>query len=609
MQLLLNNALALAVNNAGSITTAAIDKIGRSLFQTLTGQPLVLAPSDVLNPLILDYVKSGSLKVIDYLSEMQREAANFVPARRGRGGKESNSENLIDKMEANAEFGFDSIGAVATQKMQTTDLNIGMPSAYQSVYAAAKIRPRYFPEMRAPSEGTFWVAPADDPNFIRHDSNMQMAHHMVRAAVQSKASSTNRLDKTAHAMGYQPAPVLGQRRFANPSNGSYPSGNSARMDQNGPWKISESLDTFHGGVLRTKVGQEYAHARLKSRVSELNAIDSAKKVFKGDVAVAEENTETFNKDKAGLNSLIELNLYLQHISDAVEGGQLDNFDIENPEDLDATEIQDIIDKRKTSAAEKAVPNPKDVSRALALIFRLAPIMDKTALDHTFMQIERINSGVDNLLNPDEAEIEPKYRETLLTIQVLFEKLESYLKQMIGNVDLSIKAKKDLSKNLVKSLGFSTNLRNYRPDNPYNELLPADVRKRIRERYHHDPVIRFDRPAVPREDTRAYIDPRARYDYEPRDAFGYDAGAYYDSGGRGYEQWNYRDEEEDDVDDGGVSAWGYDGYDLNDDNIFDGLGKHAKKQASAPAPHPKSKGKFQTRAFFDPDTQGFNVGNI
>ena len=359
-----------------------------------------------------------------------------------------------------ADFGFDSIGGVATTKVQQNALTSGFPSAYASVYASKQIAPRFFPEVSKGGAGTFWAG--DDLQCQIHEQRRKDADYMARAKVIATQKSRVRYVGTPYGVGEIPAMVLGQRIFANPSNGLFET-NSAREDHaSAPFHLSiatggggsHTTSTLRGGVLRTMEGQRYGKKILDNRIQQLNTIQQAKQSF------MEGNTgqrlptpgevlryTSTQLPAIGQASLIELNLLLQSVADAVIGGE------------DAGQINHL-----------SSLTYKDTTKAVVAIFNLAPSMTDDDLDGLYANIDLIANNLDAILATGRAEesLPATDKEIALTLDIIFKKLRVYTRKMIEGATLSPKERVDLSKALVIQLAFAKILK-YAGDN-FRELL-------------------------------------------------------------------------------------------------------------------------------------------
>ena len=461
-----------------------------------------------------------------------------------------------------ADFGFDSIGAVATTKVQNNSLTAGFPSAYQSFYAKHEPKPRYYPRIAEGRVTTMWAG--DDLQAQLHQQRKQDADFMAGAKVRSTQLSRIRYVGTPHGRGELPPHVLGQRIFANVNNGAFET-NSAREDiGTAPFHLAgaishtQSLGTplrpttegFHqnplvGGVLRTWVGQRHGKMLLDNRIDQLNRIMEEKQSFKMGMptnAVAADTT-TNMPNAVGTSSAVELNLLLQSIIDACVGGE-DIID-EEGRPVGTIEIEHL-----TSTTYK------DTTRALSLIFSLAPSMSQNELDDTYGKVDLIVNSVDAILSTGHGTtVPPQSREIALTLQVLFTKLRAYLEAMVAARNLSPKERVDVSKSAVNTLGFTKMLK-YANESYQTLLSEADKNKLMtaqqRQRYREGDMDRdsdsgsssgsdrgggggyFDAPAGPRENADHATETgetRGSRNFTPdvRQEFGAQSGQYFTRG--------------------------------------------------------------------------------
>jgi len=477
-----------------------------------------------------------------------------------------------------ARAGKQSIGALATQKVQSDALNLGFPSAYQSVYAAKHIPERYFPTADRPPM-SMWAG--NDLQSQYHEQKRVDADFMAGAKVKSTQISRVRFVGTAHGVGHQPKPVLGQRRFANINNGAFSATSARQAHPDAPFHYSgggDYVSEFKGGVLRSAEGQAYGKRVLLERVGQLNAIATAKQDFtSGMPSSSGVATQSVVPTSTGaVNPAIELNLLLQSIIDSLVGsagdsGKLDKFELTT------------------------------TTRALGLIFRMVPDDDDGEFAEDLMgKIDTILQLLNGALDDEQtsAGMAATTRETALSLQVLFTKLREYLERMIAGRTLSKPERIALSKNLVSSLGFSKMLK-YSSDANDSGLLREADRDRLfssqqAQRYivgdmdsdDGDDDSDFDDSARPREDE-AHDDETGvergdrSFDEDERSRFGMNSGVYFNSQGRGEEAY---------------------------------LGEEAPSAASQPSRSARfsapsaDAGAPDVRGVFDPDTQGFNISS-
>ena len=309
-----------------------------------------------------------------------------------------------------AEAGKKSIGAVATQKVQSDALNLGFPSAYQSVYAAKGVPERFF-ATKERSPMPMWAG--NDLQSQYHEQKRVDANYMAGAKVRATQLSRMRYVGTPHGRGILPPAVLGQRLFANINNGAYSATSARQSHSDAPFHYSGGGDytsKFSGGVLRSAEGQAHGMAVLQARVGQLNDIAMAKADFTSGAMPQSSGAPTQSINPSAVSPAIELNLLLQQIQDALIQGQggdpstkLDKFDL-------AT-----------------------ASRALGLIFRMVPEGNSDFVEDTQAKVQNILQLLNGMLD-DETEsagFTASARETALSLQVIFTKLDVYLKRMIA----------------------------------------------------------------------------------------------------------------------------------------------------------------------------------
>lgn len=457
-----------------------------------------------------------------------------------------------------------SIGAIATAKVQSDALNLGFPSAYQSVYAAKGIPERFFntqDRMAMP----MWAG--DDLQAQYHQQKKVDADYMAGAKVRATQLSRMRYVGTPHGRGLLPHAVLGQRIFANINNGAFSATSARQSHPDAPYHYSGGGDytsEFRGGVLRSPQGQAHGMSVLRARVGQLNDIEAAAASFTSG-AMPESSgisTQTFGRDLSAASPAIELNLLLQSVQDALVQGtggdpstRLDKFDL-------AT-----------------------AARALGLIFRMVPDGNAEFVEDTQAKVQNILELLNGMLD-DETEsagFTATARETALSLQVLFTKLNTYLTKMISGApvqrqetrfnplsgqqevqnvlsqqqgaDLSNPERVALSKSLVSSLGFSKMLKYAVTGNDSglldsaarNRLFSAQQGQRFRvgdmdsEGGDDDDDGDFDRPEGPREDDAHDEETGVargdrNFDEDERQVFGMNSGMFFPRNGRGEDEY-------------------------------------------------------------------------
>jgi hypothetical protein len=561
--------------------------------------------------------------------------------------------------------GANSIGAIATEKVQSDALNLGFPSAYQSVYAARKLPLRFFPTVQ--SVPSVWAG--NDLQSKIHESRRRDADYMARAKVISTQHSRVRFVGTPYGRGDQPRARLSQRVFANPSNGAYETSSGRQDHPNGAFHYAGGGDYVSkhltGGVLRSAQGQAYGKSVLLDRIKQLDDIQKASSEFASGsmsdngLSLGTDSMVNSNFPQAGG---IELNLLLQSIIDSTMGGDMGG------ESLNRLDMSNCY-------------------KAITLIFRTVPKLQNDEITDILAKVDIIITNLQGLLDPDEnTTLTSQTREIALSLDVLFTKLKTYLEKMMATngevrqttqynpltnqnetrdvlvptdrgTTLSPPERANLSNNLIASLGFSKLLR-WNPAQ-YNELLSSADRERLmtnqqRQSYRsgdfgvdgdgddQDDDDRFDRPGTPREDTaHEYETGRSRnerdFDPDERYTFATNSGFYYDQEGNVRGQNAYLGEEAPNVEEGeGYEALAGDfsepllGQQPFGEPSVGEVGsiqrryRQAKRELATERKRAElgsqassttgSKTTFQPPSVhsslfsqFDPDTQGFNVG--
>jgi len=424
------------------------------------------------------------------------------------------------------------MSAIATKKMGSdVGVQLTFPAVYQSVYAS-----QHRPLQYAPTAPLPMVAPmaGDDFQSHYHAQKKKDADYMARAKVISTRNSDHRMMLSHQNYYGMPVPVLGQRQFANPSNGAGQM-ESARRDGcvNAPFQLIEANLT--GGVLRSAEGQAYGKARLLARIKQLDMIDAEKLKFagvpSGEMPLAPttgvETMPTAPSAPVSQNAKIELQLLLKAIIDALMGG---------------------LEGQPGERDELSRFTFSDSVRALSLIIRVAssPDTDAEALEDVKAPVDNINQLLNGLTDPDrmeQVEMTEMAKERVITTSELFQRIGEYVDGMMGGINLSPKERLALSKNLVKSLGFTQFARQMEQQRVENRgfyervargpLFDARGRQEMDDEDDDDDDDRFDRPAERREDTeQGTRGSTAGFTEDDRQVFGYNSGSWFSAPSQG-----------------------------------------------------------------------------
>lgn len=515
--------------------------------------------------------------------------------------------------------------------IQKGNVQITFPSVYESVYKGVGKGMSYYP-----------TAGGMDPNLPEgkdiqaqwHEQKKKDADYMASQKVVSTRNMNSRAF-SSHAGYYgMPKPSLVQRKFANPSLGATESASARQSDADAPFHWSDAGSMagmeLEGGVLRSKQGQEYGKKVLLSRITQLNAIDEAKKNFVSGLPApalgTNDRSATTSRPSEGdaasgdvRESLkVELNNLIKSVDDALEGG---------PDGLKLNRL-----------------NFADATRMLSVIFRIAPRVDVEELTDLYGDIATTLETLVAVVDPDNDAISEESKAIAISLADLYERVGDYLKQMIAGANLSAKDRLDLSKNLVKSLGFSKlGILSERPRAANLAQAQEDLFADVEE---DDDDEGFDAPAPDREDEEhgtvttgtsssdssgphdnprrrlPVRNPRANLTVDERQLFGYHSGQYYPSGGRPAAQYFGEEASEGNVSGPGFSAVAGDPSLMARVNAarlpglptFTPIGSVASttdsermRRAEGAAPRrAAASSALGLRRVFDRDTQGFNV---
>lgn len=487
-------------------------------------------------------------------------------------------------------------------KKPNGDLGVQLtyPANFSEAYASRKIAPRYMPEAQG-RKPDLLIAP-DFQSGI-HQERMADAKYMAMAKVQATKDAERRM-LVSHMNYYgMPKPHLGQRQFANPSMGAQII-SSARQDGSvdAPFQLVER--GLLGGVLRSPEGQAYGKARLFDRIRQLDRIEAEKANFASSLPTDFKRVDNVPSE-VPQGSIIELFLYFQQIIDDLMSVSLD----ERIEGLPVfgDRLKNIRFTFDTTA------------KAVKLTIRLATTANEEQLNDMREYIERITqlltdaiSNFEDVVVRGEAQpVEASIRANIATMHAIFIKLREYIVQMFDAVDKPSKERAILSKSLVKSLGFVKNVRDFenmskpivetaedelelgrqfakdgfsRRDDALAEIYPRGAENVGQEQ-------RFNRRAPRREDVEQAEAGRAGFDADERQAFGYSSGAFLGQAPSApYEAELQAEREEGEAEE--VANAGYAPF--------------LEPQPRRVPPRRALPREGAVSAFFDPDTQAFNV---
>lgn len=363
------------------------------------------------------------------------------------------------------------MSSFGTAKVQTNGVNLGFPDPYSYWYSKHGQQERFQPDMPLANPINYI---GDDFQAQWHQQKMKDAHYMANAKVLATQLANARAFSSPKGYFNLPPPVLGQRKFANPSMG-YLDTASARQDQpsnkapfsevqnpyasvfgrgHGYCPVDAKMEEHRlsGGVLRTTVGQDWAKAKLQDRIKQFSAIDEAKMAFQTDAmgglggvpaqSAPFAGAEASLSEQLGILPQVELAQLLQNVVDALL----------QPGDNYSTITRFVVG---------------DANKIFALCVRLATnnsaddIMSALEFIEGNSSEDGITQLIENLIatmteggyGEDANPLQNTVIRMMNTLKALFTRLEVYLKQMLKLADSPAKDRAVASKALIKSLGF------------------------------------------------------------------------------------------------------------------------------------------------------------
>ena len=267
----------------------------------------------------------------------------------------------------------------------------------------------------------------DDLQAQFHEQKRNDANRMAMAAVASRKSSDNHLLMYGTKNPF--TAVLGQRKFANPSNGAAGIGGNlyAREQMVG--------GGMTGGVLRSAQGQRFGKQMLLNRIPQLDAIERARRQFLAQVPITEQYG-TVDSNEATIESpvseLVELNLGVQQLEDSISSGLrgINRFTL------------------------------VDLASVLKILFRISSTANREEmeiLNEKFQDLAGENGVLAALEEEiDQAGIEEEVTNIPIAKSVVnyTDKMATYVRKMLGVVNRSLRERQAFSKALVKQLGFT-----------------------------------------------------------------------------------------------------------------------------------------------------------
>jgi hypothetical protein len=384
------------------------------------------------------------------------------------------------------------MAAMATKKpLGDMGLSVTFPAVFQTVFSGGV---GYFPSNMGSS---FPLMIGTDFQSQYHEQKRLDAIQSVMNGLQSKRSAEVKLLTGIHNY-HLPKPVLGQRRYANPSMGAE-AYSSTRRDNGplAPFRMIEVGQEMGGGLVgggvHTLEGQLFYKKQLNDRIAQLDRLNA---VAQGFTVRMGQTMNTADNTKEGSVDKVQFFLYLRTLMDTITEGDLSRFSFENLKEL------------------------------MRMLFNFGP----QASDEDFKDIieatgEILESLRDGLSEEPDAAKPVSYRAYADTLLLFTKAINTYTTQMYRNINLSTRDRETLSKSLTKSLGFTSLLRKSTPKDVVETAKFTNQRlAQSAEDYDEGPDDgEFDIPRVAREDSEQNMAPRAPFAGQggdpSRDAFG------------------------------------------------------------------------------------------
>lgn len=308
------------------------------------------------------------------------------------------------------------MSAITTKKLggdYATQLTF--PAVFELQAKASNLASQFYPEVRGRSMELLTGSGLQQDY---HEQKRLDANRRCLNGVRDNAASMARY-LSSHANYIVPKPVLGQRIYANPSNG-----NQADIYSSRPIQWNQSMS---GGVLRTEEGQKWGMDKLKERIPQLDAIKAAKDAFLLGVPMASTGAESVGI--SDITTKVELYGLLNRVESDVEQGVVNNKTVEKSQSL------------------------------LKLLFAWTPYGEIREVEEVMDKIEYIKRTLEGIAEQGEegVAIGPVGEAVMKNADYLgslYEKMFQYLTRMNGVLNRPRKEREKASSIFIKSLGFS-----------------------------------------------------------------------------------------------------------------------------------------------------------
>jgi hypothetical protein len=409
------------------------------------------------------------------------------------------------------------MAAVITKK-PTGDVGVQLtfPSVFEDAYKTLGTPMAFAPDCESKHCG---FLEGDDVAAAYHEQKRKDAHHMAAAGVAARKAAEARMLSSHMNYFKMPKPVLSQRVFANPSLGNQPGAiDSARRTMPGSVSAFRCLGEVEkrgagenpyetqlqgGFVLRTKTGQEWVDKRFQGRISQLNAIDSARASDSLDTGegVRYPGLEDEEEGEFPIKSQIDLVGALGQINNAMMTGNL---------------------------ATMARFTLEDISKAVKLLARWSITAPREEYREAIDLLDELVEEVMEVANEEQAQMDNaapgdpgREKDKAVVMSGVLPRLvamRDYVRQMYDRVELTPKDRKARSKALLKSTGLTS----FRPKKDYGDIVREVIADEGLPQPRAAAIPRFNAPRGPGGDDEDGGDdgpggpqPRPVFDREER----------------------------------------------------------------------------------------------
>jgi len=283
---------------------------------------------------------------------------------------------------------------------------------------AYNMQDAYFPSYQGEAQA---ISVGKDFQSQYHEEKRQYANKCVMDGLVARYSAEQKLLTGPHNY-HVPKPVLGQRRYANPSYGDSAM-YSSRRDAGAveaPFKVIETGGMLRGsGGLKTVEARDFYKEQLQRRISQLDRMNALAQGYSVDMG---QPFERQDNEQEGSPNKIEFFIYLRALGDAIRTGDLSRFTFEN--------VKELIIKLVQLAPRATREDFQDIVDSLDSMTILAR---------------------DGLLEDPEFARQPDNIAYANTLVDYLERMRAYVAEMFKHVDDDPKRRAAISKGMMKRI--------------------------------------------------------------------------------------------------------------------------------------------------------------